>query len=96
MTHNPFQIDGMLPVQAAPHVVARLRRWVDDGGTALDIAPVAPSTGLPGQVALQVLLAAEREIRARGATPDLSEAARAICAMTASDGVSASSERSAS
>ncbi|MFC0200296.1 hypothetical protein [Paracoccus rhizosphaerae] len=96
MKTNTFRIDGSLSIQDAPAAVARLRQWIDEGGTSLDIAPVASSTGLPGQVALQILLAAEREIAARGAAPELSPTATAILAMSPPGGLPHPLDRSVS
>ncbi|MEE2861323.1 MAG: hypothetical protein ACU0DH_01710 [Paracoccus sp. (in: a-proteobacteria)] len=96
MKTNTFRIDGNLTVQDAPAAVAELRQWIDGGGTSLDIAPVASSTGLPGQIALQILLSAEREIAARGAAPKLSPAAAAVLTMSASRGLPRPLDRSVS
>lgn len=85
MKNTNFLIDGALAPKDADRALGLLREWMEDGhGSRLDVAPVPPSPGLPSQIAIQLLIAAERELAQDGKKGDvLSRDARQVCAMTA-------------
>lgn len=85
--NNSHLINGSLTPNGAPQAFAALKAWL--ASPERDRLDIAPLTHLPSQAALQLLLAAQRELSHRddGATC-LSDDARRLCALAAGQAMS--------
>lgn len=85
--NNPHLIDGSLTPNAAPQAFAALKAWLASPGR--DHLDIAPLTHLPSQAALQLLLAAQRELaQGDGGATCLSDDARRLCALATGQAMS--------
>lgn len=84
---NFHLLDGMLSPGDAQQAYASLKDWLQsDSKGQLDIAPV---TQLPSQVALQLLIAAERELaQSEHGSACMTDDARRFCALSAGPALS--------
>lgn len=81
MTSANFTIDASLAPGDAPQVLESLQNWFrEEQAGVLDIGPLASDPFLPSQPAIQLTLAAVRELKASGGTEErLTSRVREIC-----------------